>query len=71
MTSCNIFSWDCPIEGQEYQEYRTCPKTCNDPGVYCIGNGPGCGCPPGQLIDEDENQCVHPSNCSSKMLCHN
>ena len=62
------FDVDCSIDGQVYQQSRTCPKTCSNPDVFCDGNVPGCGCPPGQIIDEDRNRCVHPINCPSMVL---
>ena len=36
--------------------------------MSCIGNVPGCGCPPGQLIDEDRNSCVHPYDCQGMII---
>ena len=60
-----LFVIDCTIEGQVYQQSRTCPRTCSNPNVYCNGNVTGCGCPQGQLIDEDINRCVHPNDCPS------
>ena len=60
-----LFVIDCTIDGQVYQQSRTCPRTCSNPDVYCDGNVPGCGCPQGQLIDEDINRCVYPNDCPS------
>ena len=55
---------ECPIEGQEFQECRTCPATCDDPDLLCtLQCQPGCGCPPGELIDEENNSCVKPGKC--------
>ena len=54
----------CPITGQEFQQCRTCPATCNNPDLICtLQCQPGCGCPPGELIDEENNRCVKPGKC--------
>lgn len=57
---------DCPIKGQVFQECRTCPATCKLPDILCSHLCmPGCGCPPGQLIDEEKQKCVTPNKCPS------
>ena len=54
----------CPIQGQVVQGCKTCPATCTNPGLVCTQQcQKGCGCPPGQLIDETNNRCVQPSQC--------
>ncbi|XP_065920539.1 uncharacterized protein [Dysidea avara] len=54
----------CPIKGQVFQQCRTCPATCTKPDLICILLcKPGCGCPPGQLIDTINKKCVKPSQC--------
>ena len=62
----------CPIEGQVRREcasHPSCHRTCNTTGPVacprvCIVNG--CECPRRQVIDEDTNQCVAPSECTGK-----
>ena len=69
VTLCNFsYGIDCSIKGQVYQQSRTCPKTCSNSHMFCIGNVSGCGCPPGQLIDEDRNRCVHSYECPSMII---
>lgn len=54
----------CRIGGQVQQGCRTCPATCRNPGLICTLQCVfGCGCPSGQLIDEDNNKCVEPKDC--------
>ncbi|XP_065913510.1 keratin-associated protein 16-1-like [Dysidea avara] len=63
----------CPIQGQVFQRCKTCPATCTNPGLVCtLQCQPGCGCPPGKLIDVTNNRCVQPSQCPvdcSAVLC--
>ena len=45
-----------------------CPATCNDPNPTCIQPfvcTPACVCPKGTVLDENNNQCVELTNCSS------
>ena len=66
LVKCIIDSIDCPIEGQEYQQHVSCPKTCDNPHLLCTTEDlPGCGCPNNQVIDETNNRCVHIDNCPS------
>ena len=54
----------CPIAGQEFQQCRTCPATCDNPNLICtLQCQPGCGCPSGELIDEENNRCVKSEKC--------
>ena len=54
----------CPVEGQVFQRCRTCPATCSNRDLVCtLDCVPGCGCPPGQLIDTVNNKCVRPDQC--------
>ena len=47
-----------------FQECKTCPATCTNPGLVCTQQcQQGCGCPPGQLIDVTNNRCVQPILC--------
>ena len=56
----------CPIQGQVFQQCRTCPATCEVPDIACIAIcEPGCGCPRRQLIDEQNNKCVARDQCPS------
>ena len=62
----------CPIKGQVFQQCRVCPATCGNPNPICtLECRPGCGCPPGQVIDEANNRCVPRDQCSGvhKNLC--
>ena len=51
------------------QVYEVCPSscqgTCDDPTKPCplTCTGGRCVCPPGQLVDAEANECVHPSQC--------
>ena len=55
---------ECPIDGQVFQECKTCPATCDNPLIECPAVcRPGCGCPFGQVIDTTNNRCVHPKRC--------
>ena len=57
---------NCPIKGQVFQQCRTCPATCDNPGLICTQEcRSGCGCPPGQFIDERSNRCVPANQCPS------
>ena len=59
----------CSVKGQVYQECRTCPATCSEPNKICTADcRPGCGCPPGQVIDEKKNKCVPTSSCPKKSM---
>ena len=50
-----------------FQRCRNCPTTCENPFQPCLAIcRPGCGCPPGQLIDTDNNRCVTRDQCPSK-----
>jgi hypothetical protein len=54
----------CPIEGQVIQSCPACPATCDEPNLECRRLcRQGCGCPPGEVIDETNNRCVLPSQC--------
>ena len=58
----------CSIKGQVFQQCRTCPATCSNPNLICTADcRPGCGCPPGQLIDEQNKRCVPANRCPSKL----
>ena len=47
-----------------FQACKTCPATCTNPGLLCtLQCQPGCGCPPGKLIDVTNNRCVRPKQC--------
>ena len=51
----------CPIEGQEYTECGTaCPLTCKNlyPAPCAPDCVPGCQCPLGTVLDEENNKCV-------------
>ena len=53
------------------QNCRTCPATCNDPDLRCtLECRRGCGCPPGQLIDEINNKCVPRRQCPCKNISY-
>ena len=62
---------ECPIDGQVFQECKTCPATCDNPLIECPAVcRPGCECPFGQVIDTTNNRCVHPNACpTSKQQC--
>ena len=56
-----------------FQECKTCPATCTNPGLVCtLQCQRGCGCPPGQLIDVTNNKCVQPilcpNNCAVSLI---
>ena len=55
----------CPVKGQVYESCPSCQGTCDNPVVACplACTGDGCVCPPGQLIDTEANECVHPTQC--------
>ena len=54
----------CPVEGQVYQDCKTCPVTCSEPDVSCPQQCvAGCGCPEEQVIDEALNKCVNTTEC--------
>jgi len=57
----------CTIQGAVFQECKTCPATCTNPGLVCTSQCQrGCGCPPGQLIDVINNRCVKPILCLTR-----
>ncbi|XP_019849765.1 PREDICTED: papilin-like [Amphimedon queenslandica] len=61
---CNSHG-SCPVDGQVFQECRSCPATCSNPEIACAAVCiPGCGCPDGKLIDEKNNICVDREDCS-------
>ena len=56
----------CPIEGQEYMECGTaCPLTCKeqDPVPCSRQCVPGCQCPRGTVLDEENKRCVESHLC--------
>ena len=59
---------ECPIEGQLYNECGSaCPPICGKPPppfctLQCVQ---GCQCPNGTLLDEAQNKCVTPDQCSN------
>ena len=64
----------CKIEGQVYQQCKTCPATCSNPNLLCtLQCEPGCGCPSGQLIDDitdkENPKCVDPIKCPLPPIC--
>ena len=76
MCACIILpTGSCEIEGQVNQQCKTCPATCSNPTLVCtLQCEPGCGCPHGQLIDDDitddENpKCVDPEECPLLSIC--
>ena len=66
---CMILIAACPIEGQIRKECASppsCHQTCNSTGSIacpsiCIVDG--CECPDGQVINENETECVTPNEC--------
>ena len=56
-----VIATSCLIEGQEYTECGTaCPIACRNPNPApcapdCV---PGCQCPLGTVLDEENNKCV-------------
>ena len=60
----------CPVKGQVYESCPSCQGTCDNPVVACplACTGDGCVCPPGQLIDTEANECVHPTQCPVNCL---
>ena len=51
-----------------FQRCQTCPSTCTNFSLPCSrACRPGCGCPPGEVIDEFQNKCVPLAGCSSKL----
>ena len=80
-TLCNCywsFTTDCPVEGQIQRECA-CNITCVNRNTIanctednCVHNG--CQCSNDTVLDEQNNMCVAPSNCSSteaSELCYN
>ena len=67
-TFTHIFLASCPIKGQVFENCTSCQGTCDNPVVSCpvACTGGGCVCPPGQLVDTEANECVHPSQCPVK-----
>ena len=74
MSACMVTSIDtytsfilasCPVKGQTVGSCSSCQGTCDNPVVSCplSCTDDGCVCPPGQLIDTETNECVHPSQC--------
>ena len=68
MTLYHFPQIDCPIEGQVHQRCQSCPETCDQRAtgevIFCIlVCRPGCGCPPGQVIDVENNRCVVEEDC--------
>ena len=66
---------ECPIEGQEFQECQSCPQTCEQLAsgeltVCPLVCKPGCGCPAGQYIDEENQRCVAAEDCPKPDLCN-
>ena len=63
---------ECPVKGQikkECASLPSCHQTCGSPDprpcpLICIQDG--CECPAGTIIDETRNECVCPSECTSK-----
>ena len=56
----------CEVEGQTYIKCGTaCPPTCSKPEpVKCTRQCvPGCQCPRGTVLDEDNKRCVRPQFC--------
>ena len=58
----------CEIEGQVFQQCKTCPATCSNPNLVCtLQCKQGCGCPSGQLIDDvtdkENPKCVDSKKC--------
>ena len=44
----------------------SCLPTCYEPNPFCTPNTdcvPGCGCPDGKVFDQQQQQCVLPSDC--------
>ena len=62
---CLSLSVSCPVKGQLYLRCSQCQGTCRHPVVPCPRTPciPGCACPPGQVIDTEANECVHPDQC--------
>ena len=59
----------CPVPGQVYSNCSSpCTFTCaNVDRISCIALCvKGCGCPSGQVIDEDKNMCVPINKCPSR-----
>ena len=63
-----LFLASCPVKGQTVESCPSCQGTCDNPVVSCplSCTDDGCVCPPGQLIDTEANECVHPSQCPVK-----
>ena len=61
----------CDIEGQKFTSCGSaCPPTCSNPNPICTRQCvPGCQCPRGTVLDEEQNECVRPNQCRSNMTC--
>ena len=61
----------CDIEGQQFNSCGSaCPPTCGNPNPICTRQCvPGCQCPRGTVLDEEQNECVRPNQCQSNMTC--
>ena len=58
---CIFIATSCSVEGQEYTECGTaCPVTCQNlnPAPCAPDCVPGCQCPLGTVLDEQNNKCV-------------
>ena len=56
----------CDIDNQEFTSCGTaCPPTCSNPNPICTKQCvPGCQCPRGTVLDEEQNRCVTKHHCS-------
>ena len=58
---------DCP-PGEVFHECRVCPRTCaelTNESLCTTVCERGCGCPEGELFNEEENRCVSIDECPS------
>ena len=59
---------ECPL-GEVFHDCRSCPRTCAeqiDQSLCTTVCERGCGCPNGELLDEEANRCVSVDECPSK-----
>ena len=57
---------DCPLGLVVVSCSPSCLPTCYEPNPVCIPNTDcvaGCGCPDGKVYDQQQQQCVFPSDC--------